>query len=199
MSTSVLNRINSFFVSINMCCRIRDSDGSKNKVNLFNTMFIFAFSPWTWGSWIKPNYLTMWQLFLYNDQPNVGIMVQFVCYVTEQPCPRSFVFHFLSHYCCQPPSQRVSFRKSEKPWGLAGTVANLCPRPHAAVHILSELSTCIPVSWSIAFTWSSSLSEPGSANCRWPEVVASRGRLGWKLKEKFHKNPFSRSFSLSQQ
>lgn len=45
MSTSVLNRINSFFVSINMCCRIRDSDGSKNKVNLFNTMFTFAFSP----------------------------------------------------------------------------------------------------------------------------------------------------------
>lgn len=57
----------------------------------------------------------------------------------------SWVFHFLSHYCCQPRPQRVSLRKSEKPWG-AGTVANLCPRPHAAVHILSELSTCILVS-----------------------------------------------------
>ena len=146
-------------------------------------MFIFAFFPANLKvRGLKPNYLTIWQLLIYNDQPNVGIMVQFVCYFTDQPCPLSFVFHFLSHYCCQPRPQHVSRRKSEKPWGLAGTVANLCPRPHAAVHILSELSTCIPVSWSIALTWSSSLSEPGSANCRWPEVVASRGRLGWKLK-----------------
>ena len=44
MST-VLNRTNSFFISIIVCCRIRDSDGSENKVNLLNTMFIFAFFP----------------------------------------------------------------------------------------------------------------------------------------------------------
>ena len=137
MST-VLNRTNSFFISIIVCCRIRDSDGSENKVNLLNTMFE--------GSWLQPNYLTMWQLLIYNDQPNVGIMVQFVCYLLEQPCPRSFAFHFLSHSCCQPRPQSVSRRKREKPWGLDSTVANLCPRPHAAVHILSELSTCIPVS-----------------------------------------------------
>ena len=45
MSTSVLNRINSFFVSINVCCRIRDSDGSENKVNLFNTCLYLLFFP----------------------------------------------------------------------------------------------------------------------------------------------------------
>ena len=45
MSTSVFNRTNSFFVSINVCCRIRDSDGSENKVNLLNLIFIFAFFP----------------------------------------------------------------------------------------------------------------------------------------------------------
>ena len=147
MLTSVLNRTNSFFISINVCCRIRNSDGSENKVNLFNTMFIFAFfSANLKVRGLKPNYLKIWQLLIYNDQPNVGIIVQFVCCLREQPCPRSFVFHFWSHYCCQPRPQRVSLRKSEKPWGLAGTVANLCPRPHAAVHILSELSTCIPVS-----------------------------------------------------
>ena len=182
MLTSVLNRTNSFFTSINVCCRIRNSDGSENKVNLFNTCLYLLFFPANLKvRGLKPNYLTMWQLLIYNDQPNVGIIVQSVCCFREQPCPLSFVFHFLSHYCCQPRPQRVSLRKSEKPWG-AGTVANLCLRPHAAVHILSELSTCILVSWSIALTWSSSLSEPGSANCRWPEVVASRGRLGWKLK-----------------
>ena len=155
---------------------------AKIKLIFLTHVYICFFSRELEGSWLQPNYLTMWQLLIYNDQPNVGIMVQFVCYLLEQPCPRSFAFHFLSHSCCQPRPQRVSLRKSEKPWGLAGTVANLCPRPHAAVHILSELSTCILVSWSIALTWSSSLSEPGSANCRWPEVVASKGRLGWKLK-----------------
>ena len=170
---------------------------AKIKLIFLTKCLYLLFSPWTWGSWIKPYYLTMWQLFLYNDQPNVGIIVQFVCYFTEQPCPRSFAFHFLSHYCCQPRPQSVSHRKREKPWGLDSTVANLCPRPHAAVHILSELSTFIPVSWSIAFTWSSSLSEPGSANCRWPEVVASRGRLGWKLKKKIPQKSL-KSF-LSQQ
>ena len=65
MSTSVLNRTNSIFVSINVCCRIRDSDGSENKVNLLNTMFIFAFSPANLKiRGLKPNYLTMWQLLI---------------------------------------------------------------------------------------------------------------------------------------
>ena len=124
-----------------------NSDGSENKVNLFETMFIFAFFTANLKiRGLKPNYLAMWQLLIYNDPPNVGIMVHFVCYFIEQPCPRSFVFHFLSHYCRQTRPQRVSLRKSEKPWELAGTVANLCPKPHAAVHILSELSTFIPVS-----------------------------------------------------
>ena len=147
MSTSVLNRTNSFFISIIVCRRVRDSDGSENKVNLFTQCLYLLFPPREFeGSWLEPNYLTTWQLLIYNDQPNVGIMVQFVCYFTEKPCPRSFAFHFLSHSCCQPRPQRVSLRKSEKPWGLDSTVANLCPRPHAAVHILSELSTCILVS-----------------------------------------------------
>ena len=124
-----------------------NSDGSENRVNLFKTMFIFAFSPANLKvRGLKPNYLKIWQLLIYNDQPNVGIIVQLLCYLREQPCPRSFVFHFLSHYCCQTRPHSISLRKSEKPWGLAGTVANLYPRPHAAVHILSELSTCIPVS-----------------------------------------------------
>lgn len=147
MSTSVLNRTNSFFISIIVCCRIRDSDGSENKVNLFTQCLYLLFSPANLKVRVlKPNYLKIWQLLTYNDPPNVGIMVQFVCYLLEQPCPRSFAFHFLSHSCCQPRPQSVSRRKREKPWGLDSTVANLCPRPHAAVHILSELSTCIPVS-----------------------------------------------------
>ena len=54
MSTSALNRINSFFISIIVCCRIRDSDGSENKVNLFNTcLYLLFFSRELEGSWVK--------------------------------------------------------------------------------------------------------------------------------------------------
>jgi len=53
MSTSVVNRTNSFFVSINVCCRIRDSVGSENKVNLLNTVYICFFPRELEGSWVK--------------------------------------------------------------------------------------------------------------------------------------------------
>jgi len=49
-----------------------------------------------------------------------------------------------------------------------------------AAHILKELSTCTPESCSIDS--SSSVQCPSSSNCLWPEDVARRGRLGWKLK-----------------
>ena len=45
MSTSGLNRTNSFFISIIVCCRIRDSDGSENKVYLFTQCLYLLFSP----------------------------------------------------------------------------------------------------------------------------------------------------------